>query len=60
VETLGVTLSNSPEQVGAMGQGAVWDLGWCLLYANAYQEFGAENRPEGNKIVLRVQWIVDK
>jgi hypothetical protein len=56
----GVRLTNSPEQVGAIGPGAVWDLGRCLLYANAYHELGAENRPEGNKIVLRAQWIVGK
>ena len=56
----GVSLPNSPEQVGAIGPGAVWDLGRVLLYANAYHEFGAENRPEGNKIVLRAQWIVSK
>jgi hypothetical protein len=54
----GVSLPNSPEQVGAIRP--VWDLGRCLLYANAYDEFGAENRPEGNKIVLRVRWIVGK
>jgi hypothetical protein len=35
-------------------------LGRCLLYANAYREFNAQNRPEGRKIVLRVQWIVGK
>jgi hypothetical protein len=56
----GVSLPNSPEQVGAIGPGAVWDLGRVLLYANAYHEFSAENRPEGNKIVLRAQWIVGK
>ena len=56
----GVRLPNSPEQVGAIGPGAVWDLGRCLLYANAYREFNAQNRPEGRKIVLRVQWIVGK
>jgi hypothetical protein len=56
----GVRLQNSPEQVGAIGPGAVWNLGRCLLYANAYHEFGAENRPEGNKIVLRAEWIFPK
>jgi hypothetical protein len=54
----GTPLPDSPEQVGSIGPGAVWNLGRCLLYANAYHEFGAENRPEGNKIVLRVQWII--
>jgi len=56
----GVSLPDSPEQVGAIGPGAVWNLGRWLLYANAYHELGAQNRPEGNKIVLRVQWIVGK
>ena len=56
----GVQLSNSPEQVGAIGPGAMWNLGRCLLYANAYHELGAENRPEGNKLVLRIQWIFSK
>jgi hypothetical protein len=56
----GVHLRDSPEQVGAIGPGAVWNLGRFLLYANAYHEIGAENRPEGNKIVLRMQWIVGK
>jgi hypothetical protein len=59
-EVNGVPLSNSPEQVGAIGPGVVWDLGRCLLYANGYHEVGAENRPQGNKIVLRVQWIFGK
>jgi hypothetical protein len=54
----GTPLPDSPEQVGSIGPGAVWNLGRCLLYANAYHELGAENRPEGNKIVLRVQWII--
>lgn len=56
----GVELRNSPEQVGAIGPGAVWNLRRYLLYANVYHEFGAENRPEGNKLVLRIQWIVGK
>jgi hypothetical protein len=56
----GLSLANSPEQVGAIGPAAVWDAGRFFLYANAYHEFGAENRPEGNKLVLRVEWIVTK
>jgi len=54
----GAPLSDSPEQVGAIGPGAVWDLKRILLYANAYHELGAENRPMGNKIVLRIEWIL--
>jgi hypothetical protein len=56
----GQSVANSPEQVGAIGPGAVWAKKRFLLYANAYHEFGAENRPEGNKIVLRIQWILGK
>ncbi len=53
----GSALSASPEQVGSIGPGVVWDRGPYLLYANGYHELGALNRPEGNKLVLRVQWI---
>jgi hypothetical protein len=56
----GLSIANSPEQVGAIGPGAVWASKRYLLYANAYHEFGAENRPEGNKVVLRIQWILGK
>ena len=56
----GQSVANSPEQVGAIGPGAVWAKKRFLLYANAYHEFGVENRPEGNKIVLRIQWILGK
>jgi hypothetical protein len=56
----GIPLFDSPEQVGAIGPGAVLNLGRVLLYANAYHEVGAENRPEGDKLVLRVQWIFGK
>jgi len=56
----GVPLMDSPEQVGAIGPGAVLNLGRVLLYANAYHEVAAKNRPEGDKLVLRVQWIVGK
>jgi len=53
----GLALSESPEQVGSIGPGVLWDRGQYLLYANGYHEIGALNRPEGNKLVLRVQWI---
>jgi hypothetical protein len=44
-------------QVGSIGPGVVWDRGQYLLFANGYHEVGALNRPEGNKLVLRVQWV---
>lgn len=53
----GVQLPNSPEQVGAIGPGAMWDLESLILYANGYHEVGAINRAEGNKLVLRVEWL---
>jgi hypothetical protein len=53
----GAPLRDSPEQIGAIGPGAVWDLKRILLYADAYHELGAENRPKGNKVVLRIEWI---
>ena len=56
----GLSIANSPEQVAAIGPGCVWASKRYLLYANAYHEFGAENRPQGNKIVLRIQWILGK
>ena len=56
----GVSLLDSPEQVGAIGPGIMWHLRPCFIYANAYHEVGAQNRPEGNKLVLRVQWIFGK
>jgi hypothetical protein len=37
--------------------GAMWDVGSFLLYANAYHELGAVNRREGDKVVVRVQWL---
>jgi hypothetical protein len=51
----GVALHNSPEQVGAIGPGMVWNSGSWFFYANAYQEFGAENRATGHKLVLRIE-----
>jgi hypothetical protein len=53
----GVPLPNSPEQVGAIGPGLVWNSGKWFFYANSYHEFGARNRPEGDKIVFRVEKI---
>ena len=53
----GQPLGKSPERVGAIGPGAVWDTGHWLVFANAYHEVGALNRPEGNKVVLRLQWL---
>ena len=47
----------SSEQVGAIGPGVVWDRGSILLYANAYHELAALSRSEGNKLILRVQFI---
>ena len=46
-----------PERVGAIGPGVLWDMGHWLLFANGYHEVGALNRPEGNKVVLRLQWL---
>ncbi len=53
----GSAILSSPEQVGAIGPGIVWNRGQYLLYANGYHEVGALNRSEGNKLVLRVQWV---
>jgi hypothetical protein len=50
-----VALHNSPEQVGAVGPGMVWISGSWFFYANGYQEFGAENRAMGYKVVLRIE-----
>jgi hypothetical protein len=56
----GLQLTDSPEQIGAIGPGAMWDLGHFNLYANFYHELGAVNRPEGYKLVLRVQFLPGK
>ena len=53
----GGILTASPERVGAIGPGLLWDRGQYLFYINAYHELGAVNRPEGSKLVLRLQWI---
>jgi hypothetical protein len=56
----GVQLHHSPEQVGAIGLGATWGLGPFRLYANYYHELGAVNRPEGDKVVLLLEWLPEK
>ena len=53
----GVPLRNSPEQVAAIGPGMVWNSGKWFFYANAYHELGVKKRPEGDKLVLRVEKI---
>jgi hypothetical protein len=52
-----VALHNSPERVAAIGPGAVWTKGKWFFYANEYREFAAENRPTGEKTVLRIEKI---
>jgi hypothetical protein len=56
----GMNISSSPEQVGAIGPGMVWNHGEWSLYVNGYHEFGAENRPTGNKVVLRLEKVFGK
>ena len=51
----GAPLPNSPEQVGAIGPGMVWNHRRWFFYANTYQEFGAKNRATGHKLVLRIE-----
>jgi hypothetical protein len=51
----GVPLPNSPEQVGAIGPGMVWNHRSWFFYANGYQEFAAQNRATGHKLVLRIE-----
>jgi hypothetical protein len=53
----GVALPNSPEQVGAIGPGMVWNHKTWFYYANAYQEFGTANRATGHKLVLRIEKV---
>ncbi len=53
----GQPIGDSPERVGAIGPGVLWDMGHWLVFANAYHEVGALNRPEGNKVILRLQWL---
>jgi hypothetical protein len=50
----GDDLPDSREQVFAIGPGALWHITkHSHLFFNAYFETAAENRPEGNRFVLR-------
>jgi hypothetical protein len=51
----GVPLPNSPEQVGAIGPGVLWNHRSWFFYANGYQELAAQNRATGHKLVLRIE-----
>jgi hypothetical protein len=53
----GVSVHDSPERVGAIGPGMVWNRNKWFYYANEYQEFGARNRATGQKLVLRVERV---
>jgi hypothetical protein len=53
----GAPLHNSPEQVGAIGPGMVWNTGRWYFFANLYRELGAENRATGQKVVLRIEKV---
>jgi hypothetical protein len=53
----GVSLPSSPEQVGAIGPGMVWNHKSWFFYGNGYQEFAAQNRATGHKLVLRIEKI---
>jgi len=53
----GVALRNSPELVGAIGPGMVWNRGKWFYYANGYREFAAQNRATGHKLVLRIEKV---
>jgi hypothetical protein len=50
----GMPLLNSPEKVAAIGPGMVYHYKKWFYWANEYQEFSAENRATGHKLVLRI------
>jgi hypothetical protein len=46
--------AHSRERVFGIGPGLKYNLESWMMYLNSYKEFGAENRPEGYKLALRV------
>ena len=53
----GEAVPDSKEQVGAIGPGLVVSGKGFFLYFNAFFEVGAENRPQGTKLVLRLSKV---
>ncbi len=50
----GRKLADSEERVFGVGPGLVFNTDKLWIYLNSYFEVGAENRPEGMKITLRI------
>jgi hypothetical protein len=49
--------ANSEERVFGIGPGIKWSGNGLSLYLNSYFETGAENRPEGTKVVFRLSKV---
>ncbi len=54
----GISQANSQERVFSIGPGLQYKHSGGLFDFNTYFEFGAENRPEGYRIVARYSWIL--
>jgi hypothetical protein len=50
----GRAVPDSREQVASIGPGIGIESKWVWVYLHGFWEVGAENRPEGEKVVLRV------
>lgn len=53
----GRSQANSDERVFGIGPGIKWSGNGLSLYLNSYFETGAENRPEGTKVVFRLSKV---
>ena len=53
----GRSQANSEERVFGIGPGIKWSGNGLSLYLNSYFETGAENRPEGTKVVFRLSKV---